>query len=279
MDENLYKEIEKRVNVAINLAMSSGKNHMKYFGNVERNRKSDNSIVTKADLEAEENIRNGINTFFQNDSILGEEKGMDEVKGSDFLWIVDPLDGTTNLTMSFPYFNVSIGIAYNRKIIGGVVYYPILDELFVAVKGSGSFLLKKPGEEVSFEYVTREAERLSCSNQDELKTSLLTFCHGKDEEALNEAIRLFKYFKKEKISYRQFGAAALELCYVAAGRTDAYIMPGIKLWDIAAGKIIVEEAGGSVTDDRGDEFTLDSNYLVASNNELHEKLIEITNNN
>ncbi len=95
---------------------------MKYFGNVKRHRKSDNSIVTKADIEAEENIRKGISRSFKSDSILGEEKGLSSKdKSSLFLWIVDPLDGTTNLTMSFPYFNVSIGIAYEKEIVAGVV--------------------------------------------------------------------------------------------------------------------------------------------------------------
>ncbi|MBT4722821.1 inositol monophosphatase, partial [Candidatus Falkowbacteria bacterium] len=193
--------------------------------------KSKHEIVTTADKLAEKIIISGINEQFPDHAILAEESGRNKKK-SDYLWIIDPLDGTTNFFMHNPLFSVSIGLAYKNEVVMGVVYIPILDELYYAEKGKGAFV---------------DGKRIKVSKTSDIKDTFLTFCHGNKLTALNSAINFYGKLKKTARDFRQLGSAAIECAYVARGITDAIVIPGVKSWDVAAGTILVREAGGKVS--------------------------------
>lgn len=251
----------KELEVAMEAAKTSGKILLEYYDKVVTNYKKDKSIVTEADVKSEENIKSILSKHFPSYSFLGEESGLQDKK-SEYLWIVDPLDGTTNFSIKNPFFNVSIALSKNNKPILGVVYYPFQDELFYAERGSDAFLNDK---------------KIHVSDKDDITKSIHTFCHGNDPEQLEDISRIFRLFKLKNPKFRQFGSAALELCFVASGRVESYLMVGVNSWDVAAGVVIVEEAGGKVTDLSGGEFTTESKTILVSNGRLHEKIIEIIN--
>ncbi|MFW9994541.1 MAG: inositol monophosphatase family protein [Candidatus Odinarchaeota archaeon] len=248
--------------VSRDAALTAGNLLMDYYGKTTGTLKADKSMVTEADLEADKLIRETLSSNFPGHSILSEESGM-EARDDEYLWVIDPLDGTANFSASVPFFAVSIALVHRGIPLAGVVHAPFQGELFHAVKGEGSFL---------------NGKKLGIKNDLDLETSFLSFCNGADQEVRERMIRIYSRLKPLNNTVRHLGAPALELCYVAAGRFSAFIMPGAHSWDVAAGTLIVEEAGGIVSDFQRGAFTLTSADIMAAQHYLHEKLLKIVEN-
>ena len=251
----------KELNSAIEIARKAGQILIDYYGRVRVDYKPDMSVVTEADIESERVIKTQLSKLFPYHSLLGEETGYDD-KLSDYIWVIDPLDGTTNYVIKNPFFSVSISLTYRNRPVLGVVYYPFQRELFFSEKDDGAYLNYK---------------QIFVSKEESIENSVLTYCSGRDYDSLKQVANLFQRFKLKNKKFRQIGAASLELCYVACGRTGGFLMPGVNPWDIAAGLIIVEEAGGETSDFKGKRFYLNSDNLMASNGRLHEKMLKIIN--
>jgi myo-inositol-1(or 4)-monophosphatase len=214
--------------------------------------------VTAADVESEKRIVAGIKKAFRRDRIHGEEGGV--VEGStEYEWIVDPLDGTVNYAHGLPVFSVSIAVQRAGRTVAGVVYAPALGELYTACLGEGSFLNGDP---------------IRVSACPDLVEALLAtgFSYHRNEVADNN-VRHFTDLVMRCRDVRRLGSAALDLAYVASGRLDAYWELHLSRWDIAAGILLVEEAGGKVTDLTGGATMLESGQVLASNgSSLHEQM-------
>lgn len=225
-------------------------------------KKGELDLVSLADLESEKTIIEILGRRFPDDAIVAEEAGADG-KDSERLWFVDPLDGTTNFVHSFPFFAVSIALQVRQEVVLGTVYVPYFEEFFEAIKGSGAFLNGEP---------------ISVSTTRELKDSLLGtgfpyYVHENPERVLD-------YFDRMVMAaqgVRRPGAAAIDLCYVAAGRFDGFWEEGLKPWDTAAGKIIVEEAGGKLSTFSGGPYSIYESTLVAGNPMIHEAMLKLIN--
>jgi myo-inositol-1(or 4)-monophosphatase len=251
----------EELEIAIEAVKKAGLIVKKYYGKVSASHKFDRSLTTKADMESENMIRDLLQKRFPDYSILGEETGRTG-KESDYLWVIDPLDGTTNYAFQNPFFDISLGLVYKSKPIMGVVFYPPQNELFYAEKGGGAYL---------------NNARITVSDRNKFDDSIIAFCHGRDQQSVRRMINAFSRIKPVNNKVRQLGAAALELCYVACGRIDAFFMVGINPWDVAAGATILKEAGGKVSDFTGKDFDLTSHDILGSNTRIHQKLLEILN--
>lgn len=216
--------------------------------------------VTEIDKMAELFIKENLQAHFPNYGFLAEES--DEVKGStNARWIIDPLDGTTNYTRRYPFVAVSIALEKEGELVFGLVYNPILNEMFIGEKGQGATLNGKP---------------IHVSDVTELKASVLG--SGFPYEAWvnpDNNTDQWAQFLTRCISLRCDGSAALDLCRTACGQTDGYWEKGISPWDIAAGIVIVQEAGGKATDYLGGEDWFLRGEIIASNPNLHEKMIQL----
>ncbi len=252
--------MEEILSITENIAKEAGKILLKYFYNEKDIKlKSISNLVTNADKLSEEKIIELINKNFPTHSILSEEKG-DIKKESPYQWIIDPLDGTTNYAHNNPYFSVSIALKKENSIILGVVYDPIRDELFSAIKGKGAFL---------------NGKRIRVSQVKEIRDSLLAF--GLPYElTLNEKNFIsFINLSRRSHGVRRIGSAALELAYVSCGRLDGYWCKKLNIWDFSAGVLLVEEGGGKVTDFDNNIVSLKESSIVASNSLIHDKLLEV----
>ncbi|CUS84518.1 myo-inositol-1(or 4)-monophosphatase [Candidatus Kryptonium thompsonii] len=250
------------LSVAIEAAKEAGKFLKMNLGkvkNIERKREEIN-LVTEIDKGSEKKIIEFIKSKFPNHSILAEESG-ETSKTSEYKWIIDPLDGTTNYTHSFPVFCVSIALEYKGEVIIGVVYDPNLDELFYAEKGKGAFL---------------NGKKISVSKTDKLiKSMLATGFPYNVKENPDNCVEHFVNFLMEAQAIRRLGSAALDLVYVACGRLDGFWEVDLNPWVVAAGKIIIEEAGGMITDFYGNKFSIYTKGVVASNGLIHQQMLEI----
>jgi myo-inositol-1(or 4)-monophosphatase len=177
------------------------------------------------------------------------------------MWIVDPLDGTTNYKTKIPFFNVSIALAKHKIPIAAVVFAPVTNEMYSAERGKRAFL---------------NDNLINVSSTKRFDSGVIGFCHS--FERVHQAIGIYSKLKELNNRLKQVGAAALELAYVAAGRLDAFFMIGVNSWDVAAGQLLVESAGGKVTDFEGKPFTTDSDFILATNGLLHEQLRILLNN-
>ena len=242
-------------------AREAGKILVENYGKVPARFKPDRSIVTDADIRSEQIIKQMLGKEFPDYSFLGEEGGLQDT-GSDYMWVVDPLDGTTNYSIKDPFFNVSIALAKEGQPIYGVVYYPIQEELFFAAKGRGAYL---------------NDERIHVSDVAKIRDAFVSFCHGHDADTVERVAPIFRRIKLVTEHLRQIGASALELSYVACGRTGCFFQLKMNPWDVAAGSLIVAEAGGRTSDIDGMPFSLKSRDLVASNGLLHDELLELMN--
>lgn len=246
--------------VASVAARKAGDYLLKEFRNYQRPpvvKKTHHEILTKFDTQAEKIILRLIKKNFPEHSVLSEEAGQ-ETKKSDYLWAVDPLDGTTNFSMYNPIWSVSIGLFYRHEPILGVIYAPVIKGLWLAEKGRGIHLNQRKA-------------KVSLNGQ--LENSILTFCHGSTDEAVARSVKLFDYFKIKALAMRQLGSAAWEFSLVAMGGTEAIMIPGARVWDVAAGALMVREAGGRVTDFLGKEWDLTSPDILASNGAIHNQLL------
>jgi myo-inositol-1(or 4)-monophosphatase len=248
--------------VATKAAREAGRLLLSRYGKIHPHFKKDRSVVTEADLESEKLIKSVLEKEFPDYSFLGEESGIDE-KSGDYLWVVDPLDGTTNYMIKNPFFDVSIGLVYKGTPILGVVYYPIADDLFTAMKGGGAYL---------------NGEKIKVSNKLTLADSVITFCNNRSGAAIKRMAPLFLEIKLITNKLRQLGAGALEMSFVAGGRTESFFMPDTNIWDVAAGTVLVREAGGLVTDFEGNPYSAESKDIVASNGIIHNEILGILMN-
>ncbi|MCH9613876.1 MAG: Inositol-1-monophosphatase [Chlamydiia bacterium] len=217
------------------------------------------NLVTDYDKEVEEMLVQYISSHFPDHSFLGEEEGAQHSNPDSILWIIDPLDGTVNFAHNIPMFCTSIAATYKNEVLAGAVYQPITGELFVAEKGNGAYF---------------NGSRISVSKTDLLDHAILAtgFPYNVHENP-HHCIELFSKFAKMGAPLRRIGSAALDLCYVAAGRFDAFWEVSLHPWDYAAGKLILEEAGGMLTDFNDNPFSeLVEGTVAATNGLLHEQL-------
>lgn len=226
-------------------------------------------LVTEVDKGSERLIRNLIATHFPQHSFLGEEgvepgpeasaKALEEASDAEYLWIVDPIDGTTNFVHGFPFFSVSIALAHKGQVIVGVVYDPTKDELFVAERGKGAYV---------------HGKRMSVSQEKALRQSLVATGFPADHQmALPLNLRQIQAVAPQVRNIRTAGSAALHMAYVAAGRLSGFWEIGLNSWDMAAGALLIEEAGGRVTDSQGEPYHLGVRNVVASNGAVHDELL------
>ncbi len=249
---------------AIQTAKKAGKLILDHFNKLSKNDvtyKSSHELVTKFDFESEKLIISEIQKKYPAHTIISEEAG-ELPKHSDYTWIIDPLDGSTNFKIGSPFWAVSIGLVYKGKIILGIIYAPAMKELYVAEKGEGAFL---------------NSVKLHVSNQSDFTNAINTYCHGSDKNDIVKAVEIYNHLKFHSRDCRQLGSAALELGFVAAGRTESINIPGAHKWDVAAGVLLVREAGGRVTDFMGKDWDLGSKDIVATNGLIHERLLNIIN--
>lgn len=257
--------------VAIRAVKKSGKILLceyKSFDRATIRLKSHHEILTRADLLSEEIIINEIRENFPTHGILSEEKG--KIKSSsDYLWVIDPVDGTTNFSMHNPLWSISLAVAFKNEVILGIVYAPVLNELYIGELSKGARLVSPIAP-------LRTGKKIKVSNIEESKV-LNTFCHGREEKYVRKAIKYYQYQKLHALDCRQLGSAALELAYVACGRIESIMIPGANSWDVAAGVLLVREAGGWVTDFSGQEWNLDSRDILASNGKVHKEILRVIN--
>ena len=240
------------------LAREAGALLISYFGKVAIEYKGDVDLVTQADRASEKMIVERIRRQWPEHDLIGEE-GSRRESGSDFRWYVDPLDGTTNFAHGFPVFCVSLGLTHKGQRIAGVIFDPTRNELFAAERGSGSFL---------------NGSALHVSKTKKLVESLVATGFPSHKRHKNPNIHFYHLITLRSHGVRRAGSAALDLCYVACGRYDAYWEFNLNAWDTAAGVLLVEEAGGKVTNFSGGPFHLDSREVLGSNTLLHEELLK-----
>jgi myo-inositol-1(or 4)-monophosphatase len=253
------------LNFAIQTARDAGRLLAERFGRVlQITNKSELDLVTESDLASERLIIERIKTYHPRHSILAEESGASEPADregqDDWRWIIDPLDGTTNYAHGYPCFCVSIGLEHKGRMEIGVVYDPMRDELFSAERGEGASL---------------NGRRIQVSPVDALAGALLCTVFPYDVRERSEFARHFANFIMNAQGVRRDGAAALDLAYVACGRFDGFWEEGLKPWDVAAGSLLVEEAGGRVSKYDGGSLSLFTPPILASNGLLHEQMMQV----
>jgi len=249
--------------LAKRLAREAGRiQHERYEGEFEIYTKSAViDLVTDVDRACERLIVEAIQNERPGDAILAEEGGGTDDPDADWRWVIDPLDGTTNYAHGYPRFCVSIGIEHRGAATVGVVYDPLLDELFSAVRGHGAMLNDRP---------------LGVSENAQLDHAMLATGFAYDvHRSTDDNLNHFAAFAKTVQAIRRDGSAALNLCYVAAGRFDGFWELKLHPWDVAAGLLIVEEAGGRTSDFSGQQGCTSGRETVASNAHLHEAMLEI----
>ncbi|HEX9721840.1 MAG TPA: inositol monophosphatase family protein [Candidatus Paceibacterota bacterium] len=220
--------------------------------------KEDASIVTEADEEAEKKILEVIQAKYPEHNFLGEEGGELEA-GSEYSWVIDPLDGTRNFVNGIPIFAISIALLKGEEHVASVVYNPLTEELFSAEKGRGSFC---------------NGHQFHVSEHD-ARSAMITIGTSSAKESKEMAAKVFSHALQYVGAVRYLGSAVLELSYLARGGTEGFINLGTKKWDYAAGTLLVLEAGGKITDFQGNPWDLSKNYFIASNSVIHPQLLEL----
>ena len=253
--------MSKELEAAVTAVKAAGEVLRNDFGqHQEVKYKGEVDLVTRADKNAEQTIKEVLQETFPNYGMLAEEGGELKSEGN-VRWIVDPLDGTTNYAHGLPLFCTSIALERGSEVVLGVVHDPMSNETYTAERGSGA---------------TLNGEPIGVSDTDEPIRALLATGFPYDRNEVPVALEIFGQFALRTQSMRRLGSAALDLCYVAVGRLDGYYERGVKAWDIAAGVLILREAGGKVTDYSGHELDLESGEVVASNGPLHPDLVSVT---
>jgi myo-inositol-1(or 4)-monophosphatase len=249
---------------AIEAVTRAGEVQLSRFGTSMRvDKKGAIDLVTEIDLEIEREFRATIAARFPDHVVLGEEFGSSDDRDATprFCWVFDPVDGTTNYAHGLPIFCSSLALEIDGEIMVGAVYDPTRRELFTAERGQGAWLNGAP---------------LRVSTADELIDSLLvTGFHYGIQRDPEELVGLFREFITRSRAVRRLGSAALDLCYVAAGRFDGYWESKIQPWDVAAGGLIVEEAAGRVTTIAGEPFRSRAGSVLASNGLIHDLMLKV----
>ena len=226
------------------------------------NKEGINNLVTEIDHKSEKAIIDVIKSEFPNHYILSEEVGA-IVQESEYKWIIDPIDGTVNYANGIPICCVSIGIEKAGKMEMGAVFNPFINEFFFAERGAGAFMNDK---------------KISVSSKSELiKSCMVTGFPYTYLDEPNGPLQVFEKFIRKGIPVRRLGSAAIDLCWVAAGRFDGFYEHQLSAWDSAAGFIIVEEAGGKVTNLKGDPYNPYKPGLIATNGLIHDDLVRVLN--
>lgn len=255
--------MEKLLEIAKEAAYEAGEIQLSYLGKSKaiEHKSCMSDLVTEADKQSEEKIISIIKTYYPNHDILGEETGTHGSHKAEYLWVVDPLDGTTNFAHNFPHFAVSIGLVKNDQIIMGIVYDPCKNELFWAAEGMGAYLNSAP---------------ISVSSIETLENSLLATGFAPNKaQALEENLGYFKQFMFKSQAVRRPGAASLDICYVACGRLDGFWEMKLNPWDVTAGACIARESGGKVTNFYSNDFDIYNKTILVSNGLLHDQMKEI----
>jgi myo-inositol-1(or 4)-monophosphatase len=251
------------VNIAVRAARRAGELMIRQLNHLESlqvTEKSRNEFVTQVDHLAEAAIIEVIRDHYPEHAILAEESGSQG--DHEYQWIIDPLDGTTNYIHGFPVFSVSIAVAQNGELQHGVVYDPLRQEIFSATRGQGAQL---------------DGRKIRVSKRTALQQSLIAtgFPYRMNLEHIDRYLGMLRAVMLESAGVRRPGSAALDLCYVAAGRVDAFWEIGLSKWDIAAGALIIREAGGRISDFRGSDNYLVSGNVVAGNPKVYAALSKL----
>jgi myo-inositol-1(or 4)-monophosphatase len=245
------------LNIAVRAARNAGDiivRHLNRLDQLTVSSKERNDFVSEADRQAEAEIIAVVRKAYPGHSVLAEESGRDPGDSDEFQWIIDPLDGTTNFLHGFPQFAVSIGLKHKGRLEQAVVYDPLRQELFTASRGSGAFL---------------DNRRIRVSHQTGLSGALLgTGFPYKDQQHLDAYLNMFRALIVDTAGIRRPGSAALDLAYVAAGRLDGFWEIGLNAWDMAAGVLLIHEAGGLVGDLAGGHSYLENGNIVAATPKL-----------
>jgi len=222
--------------------------------------KGDSDLVTIADRQSEVHITNRLRKLFPTHAIVAEE-GNNTHSDSGFRWYVDPVDGTTNFAHGFPVYNVTLALEKDNELIAGVVYDPTRDEMFTAEKSSGAYL---------------NGERIVTSKANVIEDAL--YSTGFPSRRRHQNVNIHFYYQLAMISHgvRRTGSAAIDLAYVACGRLDGFWEFGLNPWDMAAGKLLIEEAGGTITDMHGaPHHLITSTHLLATNTPIHQPTLAL----
>lgn len=254
--------MSKYLEIAVETALKAGKylrerfkhpKHIEYKGEID--------LVTDSDFGAEEIIINSLRKAYPQHRILAEETtGAYQISKQGYCWVIDPIDGTTNFAHGYPLFAISIALEYNGRIILGVAYSPLLDELFTAQLGKGAYL---------------NGDKINVSKTKDLSQSLLATGFPYDIRRDSKTnLRYFSGFQLRAQDIRRDGSAVLNLCYTACGRFDGFWELKLKPWDTASGFLMVKEAGGKVSDFSGNRFNIYEKEIAASNGLIHRQMLE-----
>ncbi len=256
--------MSEMLEIAIEAAKIGGKILIEYFGKLtdhDIETKSRNNFVTFVDRLSEEKIIEKIQLSFPEHNIFAEESGKHQSNNVDYRWLIDPLDGTTNYIHNIPFFCVSIALEKNGEIILGVIYDPLRDEMFYAEIGKGAFLNNRKL------FIAQKSKLIDCI--------IATGFPYKNIDIMDRYMQLFSGFMRNTAGLRRMGSAAIDLAYTASGRFDGFWELDLKPWDIAAGMLIVQEAGGIVTDTIGMPECMESGNVVATNSFIHKQMLEL----
>lgn len=250
------------LNFAIEIARDAGHILLEKFGRkIQISKKGDINLVTEADLASEKFIIEKIKSYYPKHSILAEESGAAVlIADSKWKWIIDPLDGTTNFAHGYPCFCVTLAVEYQDEIVIAVTYDPTRDEMFTAEKGSGASLNNK---------------KIRVSETEQLADALLVTGFPYDISQRENFARHFTEMLLSSRAVRRDGSAAIDLAYVACGRFDGFWEEGLNSWDVAAGVLLIEEAGGQVTNYDGSRFSIYQPPICASNGLIQNEMLNI----
>jgi myo-inositol-1(or 4)-monophosphatase len=254
--------MHEELTVAVHAAKEAGTLVKKMLGSIDAVEKTKNNLVTTADLAAEDAIVSIIKKQFPAHSILAEEHHETTAVDSENLWIIDPLDGTNNYAHGIPQFCISIAYAEKGEVLAGVVFDPMRNECFTAIKGEGAFL---------------NGKKIAVSSCERLDQSIIAtgfaYDRGRIMETTLESIH--GLFKSAIRGIRRSGSAALDMCWVACGRFDGYFEYLLSVWDYAAGMLIVREAGGACDDSAGNPVSLTATSIATSNGRIHGQFMDV----
>jgi myo-inositol-1(or 4)-monophosphatase len=246
--------------VMMEATQEAGKILMNYFQGTFTvgNKEGINNLVTEVDMHAEKKIMEIITSSFPGHTIITEESG-EHMQDSAYQWIIDPIDGTVNFAHGIPIACVSIGLRHHNDMVLGAVYNPMMNELFFAERGKGATLNGKP---------------ISVSNKTDFrKACLVTGFPYKWPDSKEHPIKVFERFIMEGLPVRRLGSAAIDLCWVACGRFDGFWEYNLSPWDVAAGYLIVEEAGGTITNFEGAPYDVFDKETLATNGHIHQDML------
>jgi myo-inositol-1(or 4)-monophosphatase len=251
------------LNFAIETAREAGQILLDKLGKITVSKKGDINLVTEADLASEKHIIEKINSHYPKHAVLAEESGESVLVidgGSRWKWIIDPLDGTTNYAHGYPCFCVTLALEHEGEIVLGVTFDPTRNEIFSAEKGQGASLNNKP---------------IRVSATEKLSEALIVTGFPYDIARREDFARNLTQFLLRSRGVRRDGSAAIDMAYVACGRFDGFWEEGLNPWDVAAGVLLIEEAGGEVSYYDGSKFSIYTPPICASNRAIHDEMLEV----